>query len=218
MKEQYFTSTSCKQDVEALHQEITVGKRERIRFNPSTAALLLLDLQQYFLSEKSHAFVPSAPVILPSVLRLADLFLKQKRPVFVTQHVNSTSDAAMMGTWWGDLLTKDHEFCSLHQDIIALGCPILQKTQYDAFYRTHLDGILHENHVKQVVICGVMTHLCCETTARSAFVHGFEVIFPVDGTATYTRSHHAASLRNLAHGFAQIPTIEELLTIIRSGK
>ena len=47
-----------------------------------------------------------------------------------------------------------------------------------------------------------MTHLCCETTARSAFVHGYEVFFLVDGTATYNQDFHRASLMNLAHGVA----------------
>jgi len=61
------------------------------------------------------------------------------------------------------------------------------------------------------VVCGVMTHLCCETTAREAFVRGFEVFFPVDGTASYNQKFHEASLQNLAHGFAILTTVEQLL-------
>jgi isochorismate hydrolase len=56
-----------------------------------------------------------------------------------------------------------------------------------------------------------MTHLCCETSARSAFMRGFEVFFPIDGTATYNRDFHLATLRNLAHGFATMTTVRELL-------
>jgi len=62
-----------------------------------------------------------------------------------------------------------------------------------------------------VVICGVMTHLCCETTARSAFMRGFEVFFTVDGTATYTEAFHRASLLNLSHGFAVPVLVENIL-------
>jgi len=47
-----------------------------------------------------------------------------------------------------------------------------------------------------------MTHLCCESSARSAFMRGFEVLFTIDGTATYREDFHRAAILNLAHGFA----------------
>jgi bifunctional isochorismate lyase/aryl carrier protein len=90
-----------------------------------------------------------------------------------------------------------------------------QKSQYDAFYQTSLEEMLHAKGVTQVVICGVMTHLCCETTARSAFIRGFEVFFPVDGTATYNLAYHKASLLNLAHGFASLVLMKDILEAIR---
>jgi isochorismate hydrolase len=46
-------------------------------------------------------------------------------------------------------------------------------------------------------------------------MHGFEVFFPVDGTATYRLDHHRASLLNLAHGFASIVLIKDVLEAIR---
>ena len=92
---------------------------------------------------------------------------------------------------------------------------LIQKSQYDAFYQTQLEGILRDRQVTQVVICGVMTHLCCETTARSAFMHGFEVFFPVDGTVTYRLEYHRASLLNLAHGFASIVLMKNILQAIQ---
>jgi len=79
---------------------------------------------------------------------------------------------------------------------------VLEKSQYDAFYHTDLYTLLSTKGIKQVVITGVITHLCCETTARSAFMRGFDVFFVVDGTATLNREFHLASLRNLSHGFA----------------
>ena len=64
--------------------------------------------------------------------------------------------------------------------------------------------------VTDVVITGVMTHLCCETTARSAFVRGYRVWFPVDGTATFNLDFHLGTLRALAHGFASIPLVRDV--------
>ena len=80
---------------------------------------------------------------------------------------------------------------------------IIQKERYDAFWKTPLDVFLKNEGVEQVIISGVMTHLCCETTARSAFMRDYKVFFTIDGTATYTEELHMASLLNLAHGFAK---------------
>ncbi|MCK4236598.1 MAG: isochorismatase family protein, partial [Candidatus Krumholzibacteria bacterium] len=88
---------------------------------------------------------------------------------------------------------------------------VIRKTQYDAFYGTSLDDVLKESGTRQLVITGVMTHLCCETTARTAFVRGFAVFFPVDGTATYNEDFHGAALLNLSHGFAVPVLVSDLL-------
>jgi isochorismate hydrolase len=71
--------------------------------------------------------------------------------------------------------------------------------------------MLREMNCRKLVICGLMTHLCCESTARSAFIRGFEVIIPVDGTASYNKRFHLSSLYNLSHGFAVVTSIKELL-------
>ena len=55
-----------------------------------------------------------------------------------------------------------------------------------------------------------MTHLCCESTARSAVVRGFEVFFLIDGTATYNQQFHFGSLYNLAHGVATQVLAQEI--------
>ena len=60
------------------------------------------------------------------------------------------------------------------------------------------------------MIAGVLTHLCCETTARSAFVRGFKVFFTVDGTATYYEDFHRATLLNLSHGFAVPVLVDDI--------
>lgn len=107
-----------------------------------------------------------------------------------------------MGTWWKDLISIENPHSAIIPEFDYSHRSVLRKNQYDAFYETSLEEILRRKSVSQVVISGVMTHLCCETTARSAFVRGFEVFFLVDGTATYNQDHHLATLLNLAHGFA----------------
>jgi isochorismate hydrolase len=107
-----------------------------------------------------------------------------------------------MSRWWKDLITIEDPLSSIIADFDFSNRYVLRKSQYDAFFQTDLEDNLNRKGISQLVVTGVMTHLCCETTARSAFVRGFEVFFIIDGTATYNKDHHLATLLNLAHGFA----------------
>lgn len=173
-----------------------------------STALLVLDMQNVFLQEASHAFIPTAPDLTPKILQLIELFQKTDNSVLLTRHVNNQDNAGMMKHWWRDLIVEDDLHSQIIPELKALNLPTITKSQYDAFYLTELDEWLRESDVTQVVITGVMTHLCCETTARSAFTRGYRVLFPIDGTATYNSDFHRATLLNLSHGFAEIITVD----------
>lgn len=209
-KESYFTRDNIyRKSMEMLADLISL--RRRTPFVGEQCALLILDMQKYFLREASHAFIPSSPAIIEGINRLARAFSERGRPVIVTRHVNTPEDADRMSTWWREILTEDNPMSMLVDELQCGGAVYLDKCQYDAFHQTPLMDTLTEKDVQRIVICGVMTHLCCETTARSAFVRGFDVFFAVDGTATYNEDFHRATLLNLSHGFAVPVLIEEII-------
>ena len=213
LKERYFDQQTIEEVAGLLLQSVRSTRDRHLQsVDPNRCALLILDLQRYFLDEPNHAFIPSAPAILPRIRLLKDAFTAARAPVIATRHVNTNNNAGMMGTWWRELLTSDDSRSSLPEwlDDGSLSACIC-KSQYDAFYQTDLENRLRELGIDQVVISGVMTHLCCETTARSAFTRGFEVFFGIDFTATYNRSFHQATLLNLAHGFAVPVLSSEIL-------
>ena len=216
MKECYFTEAELERQALDMYQQAAEATRNKgIIFQPSRAALVVCDMQAYFLDPASHAYVPSSGAILEGIVQLIELAYTFGRPIIFTQHLNNKDNAGMMSAWWKDLITAENPRHRIIPEIdVSLGT-LIQKSQYDAFYQTDLDKLLRDKGVSQVIICGVMTHLCCETTARSAFMHGFEVFFPVDGTATYNLMFHRASLMNLAHGFATIVMMKDLITAIR---
>ncbi len=214
MKQRYFTPENIQSTSEKLLDEFETVKSQPIKIKE--AALLVLDMQAYFLEPDSHAFVPSAPAILPQIQKLISTFARIRQPVIFTRHINTPEDAGAMSRWWRDLITAENPLSVIAADLATDGYPVLQKTQYDAFHSTDLEEMLRHQNISQVMITGVMTHLCCETTARSAFVRGFDVFFAVAGTATYNQKFHAASLRNLAHGFAAPVLTVEILTLLES--
>lgn len=94
---------------------------------------------------------------------------------------------------------------------------VVRKPRYDAFLRTSLEDDLRAGGISTVVITGVITNCCVDTTARSAFMRGFDVLVLDDCVATFgeERDLHDASLRNLSQLFAVVArsaALEEALS------
>jgi isochorismate hydrolase len=203
MKVNYFTTANIEHKaLQMLGKLAEFRARHPLRFQPKEACLLVIDMQRYFLGENSHAFLPSAPVIVPRIKALAKAFQAKDRPVIYTRHINDQSNARMLAKWWDDIIIEDNPLNEIIPELYCEKATMVKKTQYDAFHLTPLAEILDQKGIKQLVITGVMTHLCCETTARTAFVRGYEVLFGIDCTATENEDFHMNTLSNLAHGFA----------------
>lgn len=215
-KRAYFTADSIEPVSRRMLEDLEpLRSRHRLPLIPERSALLILDMQRYFLEPSSHAHVPSAEAIVPRLVNLAGAYRSRGLPIILTRHANPDGDDGMMPRWWRDVIRPQSPLSEIIPECGAFG-PIVEKREYDAFHGTALDAELRQRKVRQVIITGVMTHLCCETTARSAFVRGFEVFFPVDGTASYTEDFHRASLLNLAHGFAVPMLVSEILALLES--
>ena len=216
MKETYFTPDTLATKAAQIYRQVEPYRRTvNVPFEPRKSALLVLDMQSYFLQPASHAYVPSAKAILPGVSALVRAYSACGLPVIFTRHINTPQDAGMMARWWHDLITIENPLSEIIPELDTSKGLVLHKTRYDAFYCTSLEDELRQKSVQQLVITGVMTHLCCETTARAAFMRGFEVFFLLDGTATYNQRFHRAALLNLAHGFAVITWVDAIRSAIR---
>ncbi|CAH8303942.1 unnamed protein product [Eruca vesicaria subsp. sativa] len=176
--------------------------------NPKNVALLVIDLQNYFSS--------MAKPILHNALTTIDLCRRASIPVFFTRHVHKslTTDTTMLGEWWnGDLIldgTPDSELIAEIGRQVKGQEEVVEKNTYSGFHNTCLQEKLVEIGVEEVIVIGVMTNLCCETTAREAFVRGFRVFFSTDATATVNEELHHATLMNLAYGFAYFVDCDRL--------
>ncbi|UCD32450.1 MAG: isochorismatase family protein [Desulfobacterales bacterium] len=177
----------------------------QVRPQPDRCALLVIDMQHYFLS--------MAAPILENVLSIIDVCRSKGIWTIFTQHghKNVATEDGMLAQWWGDLI----EYGSKNWELINLLKPsardrIINKNQYSAFHGTGLDESLRSRNIEELIITGVMTNCCCETTARDAFVKDFRVFFISDATATVNDELHLASLKNLAFGFSYIISTQQL--------
>jgi nicotinamidase-related amidase len=170
-------------------------------------AILVIDVQNYF-----HALV--AP-ILDNVLSLIDACRTTQVKIVFTRHGvhDPLDDGGMLTTWWDDLILRGSEAWELNKELKPNSSDlIIDKNRYSAFQGTDLDNWLRKNGVEDLIISGVMTNLCCETTARDAFGHDYRVFFVADATATINEELHLATLKNLAYGFSYITDFENLLS------
>ncbi|MFH1434961.1 MAG: isochorismatase family protein [Pseudomonadota bacterium] len=180
------------------------------KLDPAHCAVLVIDMQNHFTGE-GEGFASS---VTGTINRLAGAARKKSVPVIFTQHGHEdpAKDGGMLAAWWGDMIvrgTPGHAFDPALD--IRGGDLIVSKKRYSAFAGTPLEALLREKGVRQVIVTGTLTNLCCETTARDAFVRDFEVFFVSDATATVDTEMQKGSLLNLSFGFAHVVTAQELI-------
>lgn len=218
MKDKYFTAETIEEESLALIEEVKYYAGMRLfTTDIRHMALLVVDMQNYFLNPDEHAFIPSAPAILPNVISLMDICREHGIPTILTRHLNNRHDAGLMGIRWHEVIREEDPRSEIIRDISSLGGEVLVKSQFDAFHNTNLEKRLKAAGVKQIIMTGVMTNMCCETTARSAFVKGFEVIMPVDATAAYNYEFHLATFLNMAYMFSRPITTRDLIAAMNDA-
>jgi isochorismate hydrolase len=210
-KELYFTKRNMTPKAKTMLRSAKMLIPQRnLSFNPKQSALLILDMQNYFLDSSSHAFIPSAPAIVANISRLYEAYVRMKLPVVFTRHLNTAQDAGLLAAWWKELIRESDPLSVIIPDLGHENQVVIKKSRYDAFLNSSLHEMLKKRNVKQLVIGGVMANVCCESTARSAFQKDYEVFFLVDGTAAYNERFHMASLLNLGFGFAELALTDDI--------
>jgi len=195
--------------------ELEVFCKAKKRFEPrvKNMALLVIDAQEFFINPDSHAFVPVSQAILPNIRLLINRFREMGHPVIFTRHAYMVDeDPGIMGEWWGDNIMDSDPLSRISQELAPLSNEtVIRKTRYSAFIGTELETMLRRRNIDTILVTGVVTHLCCESTAREAFMRDFAVYMAIDGTASYSEELHMSSLRTLANGFAIPVTTQEIM-------
>ncbi|MCI1018984.1 isochorismatase family protein [Microbacterium sp. C5A9] len=142
----------------------------------SATALLVIDAQESFRQRPDEWAATANPAVIARVASLVDHARLVGDPVAWVTHSEPGSGGVFDPT-----LGFVRVFAELepHDDEIAV-----TKTTVNAFTSTDLEHRLRELDVTKVVICGIRTEQCCETTARMASDLGFEVEFVTDATTT----------------------------------
>jgi len=217
----YVTTRTIRSKAAGWLERISRYNQHRMRLNVAASALLVIDMQMFFLDPASPTYVCGGPAALPTVKRLTAAFRAAGRPVIFTRHVHHPNgcDLGIMGWWWEGKCLEGSVESEIHPDLAPLpGEKVVFKHRYSAFFNTDLETVLRCLKIEDLVVSGIMTNLCCESTARDAYFRDYRVFIPADGTATITEELHLASLLNLAFGFAFVTTGDRLIAQLKNSE
>ena len=165
-------------------------------------ALLLIDIQDfYFPGGRVQLEHPEQAGMNAGLL--LDQFRKQAYPVYHVKHQFEPG---------GDIQANDEP---------RAGEPIITKQQVNAFLGTDLLAMLQADSVRQLVICGMQTHMCVEAAVRAAHDYGFTCILVEDACATRALQYqemiiparyvHYSTIKTLEDTYATVVTTEAFL-------
>jgi ureidoacrylate peracid hydrolase len=195
-----------------------------LTFKKEKSALLVIDMQNAFIHpegslSKMGLDTSRTSMAIGPIQNIIAAFRNQKRPVIYIQHTHQPdgSDGGMIAKVFPPIMALGHCFeGSWDQQIIAELPPqegdyILKKSRFSAFYNTTLDEMLRDMDVDQLVVTGIATNVCVESTVRDAFYRDYNVFVPVEATASYTPEQEQGALGNFGFAFARIISLDDML-------
>ena len=94
---------------------------------------------------------------------------------------------------------------------------VVEKHTYSAFYGTELDGVLRFNGIRSLVMTGVATNVCVESTLRDGYFNGYYTVMPEDCVGSYAPDLHEASIKNVRNLFGDVPMSPTLIDVWRGA-
>lgn len=139
-------------------------------------ALLIIDVQNdYFPGGKSELHNPFTA--LDNIEKVLEIFRKRQLPVIHVQHINLREGATFF--------LPETEGAFIHNRITPIENEyIVTKHAPNSFLNTNLADILNKNGITDLVICGMMSHMCVDTTTRACMDYGIKVTLLADACAT----------------------------------
>lgn len=182
------------------------------------AALILVDAQQAFVEMERAGRRRNNPQAVANMARLLGAFREQGLAVFHIRHASTEPDSLLRPERGG--------YQAIGEVRERSGEPVLVKHVNSAFIGTDLEKRLREGGHETLVVAGITTNHCVETTTRMAGNLGFEARLVSDACYTFDRvghngetesaeAIHNMTLSNLDGEFATIETTETVLAALR---
>jgi ureidoacrylate peracid hydrolase len=196
---------------------------------PEHAAVLVIDVQNDFCAkggyyDKTGADISSAAKAVERLVRFLDAARAAGvRAIYARNHydpvyISETQKARLRRVGWdipycrqGTWGAEFYRVAPQHDEVVVT------KHRFDAFYGTDLEIVLRANKVRSLIMTGVATNVCVESTLRSAFFRDFEVVVVEDCCAARNARAHEATLDNVRQFFGMVASADEVEELWREA-
>ncbi|GIN85894.1 isochorismatase [Heyndrickxia sporothermodurans] len=142
------------------------------------SALLIIDVQNEMFLEENPVF--HSEKLLHNLKQLINNARSNGVPIFYIQHNDSS-------------LQNGTELWKIHPEISPSSSDItIQKTTPDSFHRTNLYEELMKQNINHLIITGIQSEICIDTTCRRAFSLGYDITLVTDAHSTWSSSELSA--------------------------
>ena len=174
-----------------------------------TTAVLVIDMIKDFVTGKFEN--ERAQAIVPNIKRLLEAARSSDKPVVYIHDSHPPGDHEF--DIWGQHAVSGSEGSEFISELEPKeGEPVLEKKKYSAFYETDLDSVLKDLRVDEVVLTGVLTHICVQHTAADAFFRGYDVTVPRGCVEDLSDEENQRSLEFVKDNYgAEVLGLEDLL-------
>lgn len=174
-------------------------------------ALIIIDIQNFYFDQNGLSGNVEASLKAQALL---NYFREKRLPVFHVEHIGKQKD---------EMTEEEKLAVQIHENVKPIaGETIISKTTPGSFNRTNLLEKLKEANVSELVICGMMSNMCVDTTIREAFDLGFKCTaihdacatkaYSFNGTTVPAEYMHAAAMASMAFAFAEVKSTDEYLS------
>ena len=201
------------------------------KLNREHAALVVVDMQNDFCSpsgaaDRTGRDISMIPPMIPNLLNLIDETRRARVPILFVRCVYNTTDGRYLSQAWLEQAQRQKHGLYLEVPLCVEGSwgwnfvegiepkdgeAVITKHRYDAFLDTDFDLVLRSKRIRTLVMTGVTTNCCVESTARHGFMQDYHIVLVRDCTAAYSNKLYEASLENIDRLFGQVVSSEELL-------
>jgi len=177
-------------------------------------ALLIIDMQNEFISEGGAIKCPGGQDIVPNIKRLLKVVREKEISVIYTQELHRTQkvdfgreldgeepEHCLEGSWGAEIIS---ELTPRKEDFV------IPKRRYSAFFATDLEILLKGLDTDTLIITGAATDVCVRATAQDAQQLNYKVIVPEECVAGTSVEQHKAALRHIQYILGKVVSLDKI--------
>ena len=189
------------------------AKTDAITFDPSSTAVLVVDMLKDFFSDGGAMVLDGGDVLYEPHRELLSAARDKGMPVFWLNQDLPPDDSlfqtravhCLSGTWGAEIVDEIPVDAS---DII------ISKRRYSGFFQTALDLNLRERGIDTVIVTGVVTNICVRSTVHDAFFLSYKVLVPEDLVMATSDQAQEVTLYDIETHYGDVTNLKQVMTVL----